>query len=362
MIIYSIPVYILIFFIYSFAGWFMESVGGIFKEKRFINRGFLIGPYCPVYGFGVVLITILLQKYTNDVIVLFFLAILICGTLEYATSYFMEKFFNARWWDYSKNKFNINGRICLETLLPFGIAGSLIICVVNPFIIKYVNMIPENIVSIISYGLLGIFILDSVVSFIIINGFKNETYAEGDNTEEMSNKVKEVAGEITDKVIDKTERLADKVIDKTEDVLMKASSDVIVFSRRLKVRGLKFERRIHKYTSKKMSKVLKYDPSIFTKKLKDNKKLLEMKIREGKLELDYRIKDTKNVVNNIIKESKNTLNEKVENFKISSEEFTKQIKSKVMKKSIFHRRLLDAFPNLKANVIIKEKDKTKKEK
>ena len=83
----------------------MESVGGIFKEKRFINRGFLIGPYCPVYGFGVVLITILLQKYTNDVIVLFFLAILICGTLEYATSYFMEKFFNARWWDYSKNKF-----------------------------------------------------------------------------------------------------------------------------------------------------------------------------------------------------------------------------------------------------------------
>ena len=59
---------ILIFFIYSFAGWFMESVGGILKEKRFINRGFLIGPYCPVYGYGVVAITLFLGKYKNDFI------------------------------------------------------------------------------------------------------------------------------------------------------------------------------------------------------------------------------------------------------------------------------------------------------
>ena len=82
----SVEMYIMIFFTYSFFGWFMESVGGILKEKRFINRGFLIGPYCPVYGTGVVLITLLLNKYTNDIPVLFFLAILICGVLEYLTS------------------------------------------------------------------------------------------------------------------------------------------------------------------------------------------------------------------------------------------------------------------------------------
>ena len=77
MIIYSIPVHILIFFIYSFAGWFMESVGGIFKEKRFINRGFLIGPYCPIYGIGVILITIFLAKYKEDRIITFVMSILI---------------------------------------------------------------------------------------------------------------------------------------------------------------------------------------------------------------------------------------------------------------------------------------------
>ena len=134
--------YIALFFIYSIAGWIMESVSISIRNKKITNRGFLIGPYCPIYGWGVVLITILLQKYHDDIPATFFLSILICGTLEYATSYFMEKIFKARWWDYSTRKFNINGRICLETLIPFGIAGTAITIWINPFLLKYINMVP----------------------------------------------------------------------------------------------------------------------------------------------------------------------------------------------------------------------------
>ena len=132
-----IQIHFLLFLIYSFGGWFLESVGGILNVKKFVNRGFLIGPYCPIYGIGVICFTLLLSDYKNDLVVLFFLSMLVAGILEYLTSYFMEKLFNARWWDYSKNKFNINGRICLETMIFFGICGCLFLTILNPFFEKY---------------------------------------------------------------------------------------------------------------------------------------------------------------------------------------------------------------------------------
>lgn len=322
----------------------MESVGGILNVKKFVNRGFLIGPYCPVYGVGVILITILLQKYANDIIALFALSILICGTLEYLTSYIMEKCFNARWWDYSQRKFNINGRICLETLLPFGLVGSLILKFSNPFLSKYINMLPTNILNIISYGLLILFIIDSIVSFLIINSFKNETYKLKDNTEEVSDKVKEV-----------TSDMADKLIDKTEDMLMKAESNIIVFSRRIKVKGLKLERKVQRYKSQKISESLKYSPNEFIEKLKYNKKLLEYKIIEDKEDLEMKIKDAKTNVDNIIKEKRIDLENKVSSIKLSSEEFTKQIKDRMQNKSILHKRLIEAFTNVKTKIKLKNK-------
>ena len=136
----------------------MEVTCKLIQYKRFINRGFLIGPYCPIYGYGALLITIVLRKYTNDPIVLFIMAIVVCGTLEYLTSYFMEKIYKARWWDYSKRKFNINGRICLETIIPFGLLGCFIIYISNPFFINLINKMNKNTINIIAIVLLVIFI------------------------------------------------------------------------------------------------------------------------------------------------------------------------------------------------------------
>ena len=159
----------ILFIIYSFLGWLVEVINCSIVEKKLVNRGFLISPICPIYGCGALLITIVLNNYKDDWFVVFCMAVILCGLLEYFTSWLMEKIFHARWWDYSKNKFNINGRICLETMVPFGILGLVIIYILNPFFYNILNLIPSNIAHIISIILLIILIIDMVVSFKVIS-------------------------------------------------------------------------------------------------------------------------------------------------------------------------------------------------
>lgn len=197
MVIFGIDirVYFLLFLTYSFLGWTMEVIGKLIQYKRFINRGFLIGPYCPIYGTGALLITFLLKRYTNDPITLFIMAILVCGTLEYLTSYFMEKIYHARWWDYSQRKFNINGRVCLNTIIPFGLLGMFIMYVSNPFLLEKINALPEVALNILFWTLLVIYLVDNIVSGKVIGYVGKTTKQVGkelDNTEEITNKVKEI--------------------------------------------------------------------------------------------------------------------------------------------------------------------------
>ncbi len=185
--------YILLFFIYSFIGWLMEVILVFLENHKVVNRGFLIGPYCPIYGCGCLLIIILLKKYMSSYLELFFMSILICSILEYTTSYIMEKLFHARWWDYSDKKFNINGRICLETMIPFGLLGSLMTCIVNPFFVNKLSLIPNIWLNIIATILCIIFIIDLIISFNIINSFKKEIVkVDVDRTEEFSKRVRTI--------------------------------------------------------------------------------------------------------------------------------------------------------------------------
>ena len=188
----EIKLYVLIFFIYATAGWIMESTMISIQNKKFVNRGFLIGPVCPIYGYGVVLVSVLLKKYQNDLIITFFMSIIICGILEYFTSFFMEKIFNARWWDYSKRKFNINGRVCLENLVLFGIASCFIIYVTNPFIINKINKIPDIVQDIIICILLIIHLIDNIISYKIILNLKKVSNEIKDDTIEISEKVRKI--------------------------------------------------------------------------------------------------------------------------------------------------------------------------
>lgn len=191
----DIRIYFLLFIIYSFIGWCMEVALKLIESRKFVNRGFLIGPYCPIYGYGAILITFLLKKYVYDPLTLFIMAILVCGILEYSTSYLMEKIFKARWWDYSKNKFNINGRVCLETIIPFGLLGLLIMYVTNPFFLAKLEKLPEEWLNVLFWGLLVIFITDNIVSTVVISYIKKALKFIGkelDSTEEITKKIREV--------------------------------------------------------------------------------------------------------------------------------------------------------------------------
>lgn len=305
---YNLETYFLLFMIYSILGWCMESVKMIFNKNvgHFVDRGFLIGPYLPIYGSGVVAITFLLGKYSNDIPALFWLSMITCGILEYFTSYFMEKFFNARWWDYSARKFNINGRICLETLIPFGIAGVVTVCFTNPIFVSWLEKLPTLALHIISITSLVIILIDSIVSFVIIAGLKNTEadLSSADDTENISKYVQEI----------------------TEDIAMQFESDV---------------RKNHR-----------------KRRIKRQRKLIHLKVRANKQIREAQIKSQK--LHARLASELEELNEKIENAKSSHKELTAQIKENFAKKSFLHKRLMDAFPTFEISEKLKDKIKNKK--
>lgn len=161
-----------IFILYSILGWFMEVVIVSSKKRKITARGFLIGPWCPIYGFGALFITLLLRKYYNDPVALFVMSFLMGTILEYITSYLMEKLFHARWWDYSNHKFQINGRVSLTTSLGFGALGVILVYILNPFFLRIIKNIPPIVFTIIMIIVLLIFITDVITSYKIISNIK----------------------------------------------------------------------------------------------------------------------------------------------------------------------------------------------
>lgn len=189
---YKLCFIFLLFIIYSIIGWLMETSFNTIVTKKFTNRGFFMGPYCPIYGVGVILILFLLRRYQNEPFVLFVMAIIICSFLEYITSWFMEKLFKNRWWDYSDRKFNINGRICLEIAIPFGLIGMFVFYGLNPFIINVVSLIPKSALIVISIILFVIFLIDMIISLNIIVKIENiSNNRKMDSTEKITKKVRE---------------------------------------------------------------------------------------------------------------------------------------------------------------------------
>ncbi|MBQ9326730.1 MAG: hypothetical protein IJ246_13285 [Clostridia bacterium] len=185
--------YILLFFIGSILGWCMEVVCKLIQFHRFINRGFLQGPYCPVYGFGAVLLTVLLSRHTEDPVAVLILSMVICGTLEYLTSYLMEKLFHARWWDYSGKRFNLNGRVCADTLIPFGLLGLCMVYFVKPFLFGLFARLSFSVLRGLSVGLCAVLLVDFGVSlWALIRLHVRANTVQGDSTEQITGAVRDL--------------------------------------------------------------------------------------------------------------------------------------------------------------------------
>lgn len=154
----------LYFVIYSFIGWCCETTYCSILQKQFVNRGFLNGSFCPIYGFGALAIVATLTPFVHNIPLLFLFSIIITSIMEYLTSFALEKIFNMTWWDYSKHKFNIHGRVCLENSLMFGVLSLIVMLIVHPIVVDLINSIPKNILSILAISIEVYFVLDLVIT------------------------------------------------------------------------------------------------------------------------------------------------------------------------------------------------------
>lgn len=184
---------ILLFFTYSIAGWCMEVTLKYFQFHRFINRGFLTGPWLPIYGSGCGLITVVVDSLSAvefGIGTTFAISFLLCGVLEYMVSFVLEKRYHARWWDYSQKPMNLHGRIWIGNLILFGLGGVLVVHLANPVLLKVFGRISMTGQEILAGALAVLFISDSIISHFVLKLVKRSVdSSEADNTEEISHEV-----------------------------------------------------------------------------------------------------------------------------------------------------------------------------
>ena len=185
---------VLLFFFYSFLGWCVEVTLKYIQYHRFINRGFFTGPICPIYGTGAALITVVvggLGPVENGYGITFLASFLLCGAVEYFTSYFMEKRFHARWWDYSQKPMNLHGRIWIGNLILFGLGGVAIIHIINPPLFRLFERLSLQTREIIDAALLCVFAADYAVTHFVLKLVKSGIErSEADNTEEINREIR----------------------------------------------------------------------------------------------------------------------------------------------------------------------------
>src|SRR5574344_403991 len=154
----------LAFFVYSFIGWAYEStIWAKAEKKKFMNRGYLMGCYCPIYGFVSLLDWYVLYRFQNPASI-FIVAAIVCCCLEYATSWMLEEIFHQRWWDYSNYPLNLDGRISLLSALFFGAAGLLLVKIVHPLTIRTISSLPDLCLYVSSSASSCFFIFDCIVT------------------------------------------------------------------------------------------------------------------------------------------------------------------------------------------------------
>lgn len=163
---------VMYFIIYSFFGWVMESVLKTIDQKKPVNSGFLYGPFCPIYGFGAIIMFLFLDAFKSNIIVLYIMAFFILSLWEYIVGWGLEKAFNTKYWDYTNYKINIKGRVCLINSLFWGFLGVVFTKYIHPFIMDKVDIINTNDLIFYTVILLIIIIVDTIVSIIKVNNIK----------------------------------------------------------------------------------------------------------------------------------------------------------------------------------------------
>lgn len=155
--------YFIWFMLYSVIGWIYESIFCSIQQRQLVNRGFLNGPLCPIYGAGAILVLFLFGSLQNPVLI-FIAGALATGVLEYVTSWLMEKLFHARWWDYEGWRFNLHGRVCLAGVAAFGAMSVILIKGIHPLVIALTARMASGTLEAIAGVLLLLLLVDTTIT------------------------------------------------------------------------------------------------------------------------------------------------------------------------------------------------------
>lgn len=162
--------YIIYFFIYAFLGWIMEVIYALFIHGHFVNRGFLFGPICPIYGFGAIILIMTTKKLYKRPVLKFIIATVSFTVFEYLVSLILEMLFGLRWWDYTNDFLNIQGRVSLLYSIFWGVIGLILLEKLHPYIQDKIQKLTKgnanNLQKIICFILIGILLLDTIFSVL----------------------------------------------------------------------------------------------------------------------------------------------------------------------------------------------------
>ena len=188
------------FFIYSFAGWCIEVCCAAIQKRKFVNRGFVNGPLCPIYGSGAVLFAIFLPELKEAPFFLFLAGAILASILEFTTGALLEKLFHRKWWDYSNIRWNYEGYVCLPFSLGWGVCAVVLNMFLNPLLVKLLRIMPKLLMVIIMIALTVALVLDTVGTTLAIRGLQKRQVQLAEFTEGVSQVSKLLENAITRRI------------------------------------------------------------------------------------------------------------------------------------------------------------------
>lgn len=271
----SIYYSILYFFVYGFLGWCTEVIFAAFKQHRFVNRGFLNGPICPIYGVGVTLVIACLEAFQSNLLLLYISSVILVTVLEGVTGWAMDKLFHNKWWDYSKLPFNIGGYVCLLFSLIWGVACIFIVYFVHPLIHQVLSLIPHT-AGIALIAILGIALLSDMIvttsAIVKFNQYLELLKHITDELHAISNQIRAELYQNVMHVLDMQESSRQKL----DDVKLEVSEEIRMQIVELKTRAQNLGEKV----PKPARRLLKAFPKLESRNYKAQLELFRQKLEQ----------------------------------------------------------------------------------
>ena len=218
---------IIYFFIYCMCGYVCEVVYCSVPAKRFVNRGFLYGPYLPIYGFGAISVILALEPFFDKPYLVFIFGMIVTSVLEYFTSWLLEKFFNTKLWDYSKHRININGRVCLLNSTLFAILCLVVVYVIQPAIADFVGKFPQWLYHPLALVIAIVMSVDATASIYHMAAFQAKVREVKEKGKEFQDRLAVLQKEGSQQLVAATKAKFDKEMDRLRTELHRTSRRMV---------------------------------------------------------------------------------------------------------------------------------------